>query len=178
MVWPRRPHGGLAGFPYCRHGACGPVRWPDRGIRRHMRRHPSGDAGDLGFNRCQRRRCGPSGVPLCAAGTDLAASVTAHLDACMWFRAPLCLQDCNQVRRARIGKVLALAVALSAPLCMTAISDLRLLALLLSCTDLYGTRQTAATCATPGGLDLRTMECGKYLLYLIGMILLKTQCQK
>ena len=86
--------------------------------------------------------------------------------------------NCNQVRRARIGKVLALAVALSAPLCMTAISDLRLLALLLSCTDLYGTRQTAATCATPGGLDLRTMECGKYLLYLIGMILLKTQCQK
>ena len=86
--------------------------------------------------------------------------------------------NCNQVRRARIGKVLALAVALSAPLCMTAISDLRLLALLLSCTDLYGTRQTAATCATPGGLDLRAMECGKYLLYLIGMILLKTQCQK
>ena len=120
----------------------------------------------------------PSGVPLCAAGTDLAASVTDHLDACMWFRAPLCLQDCNQVRRARIGKVLALAAALSAPLCMTAVSDLRLLALLLSCADLYGTRQTAATCATPGGLDPRTMECGKYLLCLIGMILLKTQCQK
>ena len=96
----------------------------------------------------------------------------------MWFRAPLCLQDCNQVRRARIRKAPALAAALSAPLCMTAVSDLRLLALLLSCADLYGTRQTAATCATPGGLDLRTMECGKYLLYLIGMILLKTQCQK
>ena len=132
----------------------------------------------LVLSRCRRRRCGPSGVPLCAAGTDLAVSVTAHLDACLWFRAPLCLQDCNQVRRARIRKAPALAVALSAPLCMTAVSVLRLLALLLSCADLYGTRQTAATCATPGGLDLRTMGCGKYLLYLIGMILLKTQCQK